>query len=356
MRNSNKYKRIIQKADKFSRNKKYLCLVPGCKKRAIQSHAIQKASLIEALADDNGMVYTLQQSFSPGMHMKAANDPLSVVETSVNKASTFNGFCPEHDSMLFAPAESNESRRRGMFISLHLRSLALEYCRKRRSGDFLRKVAELTNDSILKKNLRSYDIMASAFKKVYLGSIFNLMSGSDIDHIEYFCIPFSRNLQVSCCGCFNEKNDRFDSTIGFNLISYADMSILVLTIFKAVEHYLDNFLVTYDLPRNGERLINDIAFSRCEEPLISPKLWLSLNEKEKSEVRLSLRHPSVRERESAVRPVRLTLDDYLTRVTPDILERIACKQKDAIYLMKGEKMPTFHGYPGFHTNMSQEQT
>ena len=131
-------------------------------------------------------------------------------------------------------------------------------------------------------------------------------------------------MQVSCCGCFNET-DALDSSIGYNLISYADMSILVLTTFKVVKRYLDSFLARYKLPGNVERLVNDIAFLRCEEPLISPQLWRSLSEDEKLEVRLSLRHPAFRAGAIAPRVIRTTSSDFVTKLTPAIVARVSFK-------------------------------
>ena len=243
----------------------------------------------------------------------------------VNDASVFKGYCPAHDSQLFASAEvTNRGKNNAMGISLHLRAVSLEYCRKRQVVDFQRKFSELAGNaetwSTLQKDADALDTFCSCFKKVYLGSIFNLIFGSDVDSIEYICIPFSRNLQVSCCGTFNEL-DTFDSTIGFNLISFVGMSFLVLTTFKVVKHYLDSFLARYDFPHNAEKLVNDIAFVKCEEPLIAPQLWRSLSEDEKLAVRLSLRPPAVRAEATAPRIIRLTPNDFVRTVTemPDFI-------------------------------------
>jgi hypothetical protein len=312
------FRKVIQEADKYLRKKKYCCLFPGCNEKAIRSHAIQRASCIEALAE-NGVVYTMEQSFSSMMAMTAATDPLDVVEVGVNNASVFKGYCPAHDSQLFASAEvTNRGRNNAMAISLHLRAGSVEYCRKRQVADFCRKLSELTSvPEIRSLNLEiaeRHERFLNIFKHKYLGSIFNLIFGCDVDAIEYFAIPFSRNFQVSCCGVFNET-DALDSRIGFNFISYAEMSILVLTTFKVVKHYLDSFLARYDLPQKCEKLVNDIAFAKCEEPLISPQLWRSLSEDEKLEVRLSLRPPDVRAGATAPRVIRLTSSDYLTSLT-----------------------------------------
>jgi hypothetical protein len=316
---------ITHAADKYVRRKEYNCLFPGCLKKAIRGHAIPRASCIEALARD-GVLYTQRQSFNPTISMTTILDAPEIVEIGINHASVFKGYCSEHDAKLFASAETTDrSRKNGMFISLHLRSLSLEYSRKRRSADFFRKLAELDGQrkTTWQEYTEKYDTYSFSLRDIYLGSIFNMINGSDIDSVEYYCVPFTRNLNVSCCGCFNANTDSFDSLIAFNLISYADMSILALTVFKVAERYLDSFLASYCLPKDFERLVNDIAFSKCEEPLISVGLWQSLSESEKLEVQLSLRPPLYRAETSSPKVIKLNPSDLTTKLTPEMLTRLA---------------------------------
>ncbi|QEM68010.1 hypothetical protein FO488_07455 [Geobacter sp. FeAm09] len=318
-------KRAIQVTDKYLRNKRYSCLFPGCNETAIQSHAIQRASCAEALAT-NGVVYSLQQSYNMAIKNNSATDPLHVVKVGINDASVFKGFCPAHDTMLFAPAEAPPmGKNDGMYISLHLRALALEYCRKRRHADFLRKMAGFIVNPEGRQSYLSvadmHDRFCSNFMALYLGSTFNIILGSSIDSIEYFVINFSQNLLVSCCGCFNVEPDEFESVVAYNLISYSEGSLLVLTVFKAVERFLDAFLENYNQPQRIEQLVNDIAFFRCEEPLISPRLWLSLNDEERLAVRRSLRHPDYRDEIEAPRIIKLTKADSEQFAVPKVLAR-----------------------------------
>jgi len=314
------FRRVVQKADKYARKKDYACLFPGCKKTAICSHAIPRAICNEALAD-KGILFTRRQSLNSIMRMTSPADPPDIVKIGVNEASVFKGYCPAHDAFLFSSAETTDRRRKnGMFIAQHLRALSVEYCRKRQVIDFHKRASELTNIASLRTSLQKIveqeDFISSCFKKVHLGSLFNLIGGSDVDSVDYYCVPFSRNLQVSCCGCFDGIPGALDSIIAYNLISYSDMTILVLTIFNAVKHYLDSYVRDYNLPRNGERLVNDIAFLHCEEPLISARLWRSLSEIEKLAIRHSLRHPNFRTETSAPRIVKLSPSDFVTKLTP----------------------------------------
>lgn len=320
-------RRAIQIADKYARNKDYPCLFPGCKQKAIASHSIPRASCIEALAD-NGVLYTRRASLNRAITMTNPTDPPDIVPVGVNLAGVFKGYCPAHDASLFSSAETtNRHKKNGMFIALHLRALSVEYCRKRQILDFYRKMAELTSDTSLRSHLQlpgqQLDTFSSCFKEAYLGSVFNLISGSNVDSVDYYCVPFSRNLNVSSCGCFDESSGAFDSVIAYNLISYADMALLVLTTFKAVKQHLDSYIGAYSLPSNGERLIKDIAFLHCEEPLISARLWRSLTQDEQLEMRLFLRHPHFRTEATAPRIIKVSPSDYVTALTPAMLMRLA---------------------------------
>ena len=105
--------------------------------------------------------------------------------------------------------------------------------------------------------------------------------------ISYYCIPISKNLGVSCCGCFKANRD-WHSGITYNLISYPDMTILLFTVFEAKKYHLDSFTQHYEIPKDAERLFNGIAFAKSEAPLIAPRLWHSLSHNQKRDLRLSL--------------------------------------------------------------------
>lgn len=320
------FKSLTYLAQKHVRRKDYDCLFPGCNKRAILSHGIPRSSIIEALAD-NRHVYTRRPSIGLSPPLKPS-DLVEVVEIGVNQAGTYKGFCPAHDQMLFRPAETTKAqKRRAMFISLHLRAMCLEYARERETGELLRKSSELVGSPDARAYLREcsqqFELHSSRFRDVYVNSAFNLIGGSNIDSIEYWCVPFSRNLGVSCCGCFSANEPSFDSYISYNLISYADISILVLTVFKVVEHYLDLLLAPYQFPKYADQLVNDIAFFHCEEPLMSPAFWRALSEGEKIKVRSCLRYPPYRSETKSPIVIRLSPSDYVKEITPEVLNRLA---------------------------------
>ena len=322
-------RRVIQRADKYARQKKHVCLFPGCAATAIGSHAIQRASIVEALAV-NGVVYTRRPSFNPAMKVTSPIEPVDIVSIGASNASVFNGFCPEHDAALFAAIEATDRTSKGyMFGWHHLRAISVEYARKRWVHDFLKRASELTCDRDerfhYQRSAKLYETFCSFQREVYLEPLLSRGSDSYTHGIAYFCLPFSRNLGVSSCGCF-QVTDGPDSVIGYNLISYADLSILVLTAFKVCECHLESFLAGYNLPAEAERLVNDIAFAKGEEPLIAPLLWESLTPGERREVALSLRAPAFREPGASVpQVIRIGSGDLVATGDAEALARVAAK-------------------------------
>jgi len=289
--------RTIQRANKYALSKKYQCLYPQCAKTASRCHSIQRAACVEALAKD-GHVYTLAPTFTSVIGRKSLVESMQVVRVGVNEAGTFYGFCGQHDYELFDRAETiRYSKKRGMFISLHFRSVALELCRKRRTADFLEKAAELVDDpesaDLFSAHAAFYRACVGLCRDLYLDSLFGLIFGQTDDAIEWYCLPFVRNLQVSCCGMFS-VTESIDSAIGFNLISYSDFTTLLLTTFGAASEYLDRVLAAYPIPQSARQLVNDVAFRFCEEPLIAPALWERLNDDQRFSIRMNLRPPDER--------------------------------------------------------------
>lgn len=320
------FKRAIQLADKYVRKKNYRCLFPGCSKKAIRNHAIPRASLIEALAQ-NGKLYTINQSYSSTYRKTSPHDPMEIVKVGVNRASVFKGFCPEHDTKLFAPAETtDEQKKKEMTISLHLRAVALEYCRKRRNVDYFKKITELdlpTDALTAFRQINEDNEVAASYVEHCLSELFFPQFKIAPGHIDYFAIPFSKNLGVSCCGVFNHNNDLNPlSLIGYNILSYKDLSVLVLTTFAGEHVTLDSFVDGYSNSNGIERMVNDIAFLKGEEPLISARLWESLSDSEKHEIGLSLVHPAYRI--TGLRPsiVKVGPSDFLKEITPAVVARL----------------------------------
>lgn len=334
----NEDKRIIEKADKYARNKTHKCLFGGCKNNAIRCHAIPRSSCAEALADENQLVFTKRPSLSSLVHTIYIDEPVEIIEVGINNASIFKGYCGYHDTKLFAPAETQDvEKRKSMCISLHLRALSLEYCRKRYSCDFFEKIQELSPSHEAKKFYAKVNeeltTTTSAFKQLLLDRLI-YKDHPLAENVEYLVIPFKGNFQVSCCGCFTQAKDtiksHFESVIGYNLISHRDMSVLTLTTFNSGKEYLNSYYNNPNFTNNIELLLNDIAFSKGEEPLITPKLWKSLTADEQLEVRMALRHPMHRPEKTELKIIKFNSSNSIPKFTSQMLTKLPANISESV--------------------------
>jgi hypothetical protein len=109
-------------------------------------------------------------------------------------------------------------------------------------------------------------------------------------------IPFSINLNISCYGCFNpiRTPEYFHHIFSYNIISYPDASVFVLTTPEPTGSCLDGYIAKFGGLNNISRVLNDVSFLQCEEPLIGEALWQSLDQLEKEWVAASLAPPDLR--------------------------------------------------------------
>ena len=104
------------------------CVFPDktkCSKNTIKAHSIQKSKILNYIAE-NGMV------MSP--NVRKIFDNIEFDEVGVKSASTFFGFCGNHDNSIFAEIENNNynnSDEHNFFYAY--RACALEYVKKRES-------------------------------------------------------------------------------------------------------------------------------------------------------------------------------------------------------------------------------
>jgi hypothetical protein len=324
---SSDLRQIIHRADKDVRRKNYVCLFPNCNRRAIDSHAIPRASLIEALAEQ-GHVYSRRPNLTELLHTNHLFDPVEVVRLGVNQASTFKGFCARHDALLFSPIEQDNDRKKHLVHALFLRSLALEYCRHRQTTDYLSRVCELGPSPPFMIEVEKHLTLMSAIMKLKRFAVDYIMTPkheSVNEGTDYFIVPIARNLKVSCCGCFDGVTDGSGYVpIGYNILSYKDASILALTTYRttgfALDRYIEGFGPVHKFDLEG--MLNDVTFSKGEEPVMSPSIWSSLSDDSKQAIGLSLRHPSFRESLVAPQIIKLSKEDVSTEISPSLWTRI----------------------------------
>lgn len=96
-----------KKADYFSRdNTKHRCMCYGCYKNAINSHAISEKQSLRFISENGNMKYFKSLRKSNELYGKK----LLLNPIGINIASTFKGFCSDHDNNIFYNLDNNPIR------------------------------------------------------------------------------------------------------------------------------------------------------------------------------------------------------------------------------------------------------
>ena len=205
------------------------CLFPGCNNKAILSHSIQR-SLLETIADKTNHVYR----FSVKAEFTYDGRVETVIEkVGINKASTFEGYCNQHDTNLFLPIENQpiQSNNLEQQFLLLMRALNKEYYDSRNAYFNMR-------DTVLPllKNFGEHDLRGPYFlTQIYL------------QFCEYFRIE---NLKNDIDTLFLQKIYTYPFSFGSKIV---DMKcpVFVSTFFAlqgSIGNKTYNIDITQDLP------------------------------------------------------------------------------------------------------------
>ncbi len=123
----------------------FLCLYPNCKNKPIRSHSIQKALLKDIVDNTNHLTkISIEAEFKINGKIKAV-----VEHPSINEASTFEGYCNTHDTLIFLPIEQGtiDSKNDEHNFLLLYRSVVREYFQSRKAYFLMRDIIiTLTKD------------------------------------------------------------------------------------------------------------------------------------------------------------------------------------------------------------------
>lgn len=104
----------------LSRKKNYTCCIPGCNKKSILSHSISKSTL-NLISQNNHVVapkFNRARFSLKDLEDKAIN--LSFEDISIERATTFKGFCKDHDNDIFLNIDDRGIKtQRDIFLQLY---------------------------------------------------------------------------------------------------------------------------------------------------------------------------------------------------------------------------------------------
>ena len=209
--------RAVGKVQKRINNLSAKCFYPDCQLDAIQSHSQQRQGQLQAIAE-NGEVLAVQRNH----YQFLKNLPYSqtLIRTSVSEASTFRGFCPQHDKAVFSSIElqpvnpSNNAQSFAFFI----RAFSYEFAQKRRALKWTNLLLDEIRGWIDRPMLASLEAMrdgkAAAFSQdapYYMSALFQMLETKDYSKLTTVWRVVEKNLGVSSCCVFSPLLDDYQN-------------------------------------------------------------------------------------------------------------------------------------------------
>lgn len=268
--------------------KKKMCLFPNqttCCKEIIRSHTIQKKRSLERIAKD-GHVY----GYSVGKKLDPASSPLSIQKISINKASTFYGFCKKHDNELFQVIDNFDytpSKQKAFLLTY--RTLIHELYTKYAVTEIKSITNEILNDTYLsgvEKGL--LNLADDAY------NMFNKLMKKDYVSLQYFTIELKTFPEVMVSGIFMPEYDYFKrqiqdlgeiekaSWLALNI--FADSSKGIISFTWQEDPIIEKFLVSLIKSSDMINKIIELAFTNIENLFFSLEWWDKLSTIKKSRI------------------------------------------------------------------------
>lgn len=212
------------------------CYFPGCSKKTIKSHSFQKRAVLNKICDKSGNVYFTDLPNTYSDYETKLENTVFLHKGHINDASTFFGFCSEHDTEIFKPIEVETELTDNIYEYLFLyayRGLAYSHVSEKsietipslltKKKAALEKNPKIENQSIVnyrvtqeivlamikeRYNVDKYQVLKQHFEKVLKNGIEEKVIKQFFD-IMYIKLPVSMNCLALGAGdlYFGERHE-----------------------------------------------------------------------------------------------------------------------------------------------------
>ena len=300
MMNQRAYHRFVVKSigriEKDLNRKSFNCLYPDCVCKAIKSHSQHKEGQLRAISED-GCVYAIHRN------MYSLYDPkrthvVELVKTPIANASTFPGYCSQHDASIFSPIETRplvQGDKRQALI-LFLRAFSLEFAAKRRAFHFQKGLIAAVaphvpqwRTDLGQHALAGIRLFLDREGPFYFRKLFHLLQHEEFDSITVQWTVVKKNLLASSSCCINPYLDDYENhhspessepqpLVAFSLVPTMTETHVVASWLK--EHQETAAWIANGLSRAEEleKTLNVLAVAESEDTCFNPSLWESLPE------------------------------------------------------------------------------
>lgn len=260
------------------------CFHPGCTEKSINSHILQKNGILSSIAEEGHVIEMQINKYNAEEH--------NFRKIGINRAFSFNCFCPTHDTELFKTIEVEEIDFKNYknLLLFTLRTICNEKFRKIvnvlmyecliKSHSALFDVNYLKG-SLSQENLGIKDLQKTEdviWKDLNTGSesyVFKVREISKKDICLSAFYNYETTLELQDYIRNNNKDKEDVAPVFVNLFPYKDKSIYMMAYKKEnesqVKPYINEFFT--DNEKRLERKITNLMLFQCETWVISNKFF-----------------------------------------------------------------------------------
>lgn len=297
--------RAFGKAQKKINKLRAKCFYPGCKLNAIDSHSQQKLGQLRAIAE-NGEVFGMQRNHY--QTLKQLPDNHFLVRMGIAEASTFKGFCANHDQAVFEPIELRplELGNEEQAFILFVRAFSYEFAQKRKMLEWkniiLNDLQNIAAKEVIEHIADTRDGIAAFFKQdapYYMDCIFSAFENKNYSDFTTIWKTVGNNIGISSCCVYTPLLDQHDDymektwgvpqpLVSFNLVPETSITHVVTSWLPNSNDFTNWINDEVETNEGLELYINRCAITESEDTCIRPSLWESLSEQEQKEAEIAM--------------------------------------------------------------------
>ena len=318
------------------------CVYPGCTQRSIRrSHSIQKNSVLKIISEGNHV-------YQPQVDMTHENPKMQMIKIGINKASTFPGFCQDHERLFEKFEHKGSIDKKEEALLQTFRAICREKVFRENEKEILirqrntykknlERLAKLyIIDELLRNNLAvetsqiSFSSLDDSFIQ-YLGIKIDYLSKSLNELDEYISSYFrgtdnyvsyemkiDYSFPVCIAGFGNQKYEFYGNERNFilflNVIPYKDETVIICyslndhkDIFKSViKYYSQNILTILNF-------IESFMVNSSDHWFVNPSFWDSLPGLKKDYILQCLLHS----KDSFIKEIPFSIFDDIRKIFID---------------------------------------
>ncbi len=307
-------KKIIAQAVKRSKNVKFQCFKMGCNRNAINSHSQSLSNALKKIAQRGHVI-----KVRPPLPLeKDTSIDACFKKIGIRNASTFVGFCFKHDNEYFKSVDLLDASHitKEELTKLAFRAFSYEERTKEKWLVFLEHCianGDIFNDiSMMEAHTEGIRNHLSVTKPHYLSRFNEIFESRNYEKINGLIFLLKKMLPISCSstidptllGSSNVTEGDLSkplNSVFFNIIPQHNSTLAIFSFFDEQREMLKNFIIHFNTLEN-------IIFNHCEEVLLNPRYYNSLDMNEKLRIINGLRHWTSWEKEEIPSIFGINLD------------------------------------------------